>query len=79
MTDALIQAALAAFGLTALWMATGRDARARRWAPIVGLAGQPFWMLFAWQSQAWGLMALSVAYTAVYIRGAITQWSGPPE
>lgn len=70
----MIQLALAFFGLSALWMATGRNVLARRWAPLVGLAGQPFWLVFAFQTQAWGLMALSLAYTGVYVRGAWVQW-----
>ena len=68
------QLALALFGLTALWMATGPSVRARRWAPVVGLCGQPFWLAFAVSVQAWGLCALSVAYTAVYLRGAWVQF-----
>lgn len=70
----MVQLALAVFGLTALWMATGHSAGARRWAPIVGLCGQPFWLWFAVSVQAWGLLALSLAYTAVYLRGAWVQW-----
>ena len=60
-----------------LYMATGHNARARRWAPIVGLCGQPFWLVFAVQSSAWGLLALSLAYSAVYVRGAWVQWRQP--
>lgn len=74
----LIQFALAAFGLAALWMATGQNAAARRWAPLVGLAGQPFWLLFAWRSEAWGLLVLSLAYSVVYARGAWVQWRRTP-
>lgn len=70
----MIQFALAFFGLSALYMATGHHLRARRWAPLVGLCGQPFWIVFAVQSSAWGLLALSAAYSAVYIRGAWVQW-----
>jgi hypothetical protein len=70
----VIQLALAFFGLSAMWMALGRSARARRWAPIVGLCGQPFWMVFAVQAEAWGLLVLSFAYSAVYVRGAWVQW-----
>ena len=70
----MIQLALAFFGLSAMWMALGRSARARRWAPIVGLCGQPFWMVFAVQAEAWGLLVLSFAYSAVYVRGAWVQW-----
>lgn len=76
MTDALIQIALALSGLTALWLALGISAKGRRWAPVVGLLGQPFWLLFAWSSNAWGLFVLSLAYSGVYARGAWVQWRG---
>ena len=70
----VIQLALAAFGLAALWMATGSNPTARRWAPVVGLLGQPAWVAFAVQADAWGLLALSVAYTLVYARGCVVQF-----
>ena len=72
----MIQLALAFFGLSAMFMATGHNPRARRWAPIVGICGQPFWVIFSIQTHAWGLLALSAVYTAVYVRGAILQWRG---
>lgn len=70
----MIQIALAFFGLTALYMAMGTNPRARRWAPVIGLCGQPFWMIFSISSSAWGLLILSLAYTVIYIRGAWLQW-----
>lgn len=70
----LTQLALAVFGLTAMWLAMGKSAAGRRWAPIIGLAGQPFWIAFAITSSAWGLLALSLAYSAVYVRGICLQW-----
>ena len=70
----MIQLALAAFGLTALWMATGTNPTARKWASVVGLMGQPAWITFAVQTDAWGLLALSVAYTLVYARGCAVQF-----
>lgn len=70
----MIHIALAFFGLTAMFMAMGNNASARRWALVVGLCGQPFWIAFALQSSAWGLLALSLAYSAVYVRGAWVQW-----
>jgi hypothetical protein len=74
----VIQLALATFGLSSLWMAMGRSAPARRWAPVVGLIGQPFWFAFAWQTGGWGLLALTCAYTAVYARGAWLSFGGHP-
>lgn len=70
----LVQFALAFFGLAALFMAMGHNPRARRWAPIVGLCGQPAWIAFAIGAEAWGLLALAIAYSAVYARGAWVQW-----
>lgn len=77
MSAALLQFALAGFGLTALWLAMGASARGRRWAPLIGLCGQPCWIVFAVQSKAWGLLVLALAYSAVYARGAWVQWRGP--
>jgi len=65
---------IAVFGLGSIWMAMSQSPGQRKWAPIVGLAGQPFWAWFAWQSQGWGLGALVLAYTAVYINGIRVQW-----
>lgn len=70
----MIQLALAFFGLAALWMAMSGDKRLHRWAPIVGLCGQPFWFAFALGAHAWGIVVLVVLYTAVYARGAWVQW-----
>lgn len=68
------QLLIAIFGLSSIWMSMDHDARLRRWAPIVGLLGQPAWAWFAWQSGGWGLGALVVAYSAVYARGIWVQW-----
>lgn len=74
MINTLIQIALAVFGLTAMWLAMGHSAKGRKFAPIIGLLGQPFWLIFSWQSQAWGLMLLSAAWSLVYVRGIAVHW-----
>lgn len=70
----LLQLGLAVFGLTALHLSMGTSERGRYLAPFIGLAGQPLWLLFAWWHGAWGLFLLSLAYTAVYLRGARLRW-----
>lgn len=70
----MTQLFIALFGLTSIWLAMGRSARGRKWAPLIGLVGQPFWFAFALDTQAWGLLALVGAYTVVYLRGALVQW-----
>lgn len=70
----MIQFLLAAFGLTSIYFAMGHNPTLRRWAPVIGLTGQPFWAIFAWQSEGWGLAVLVAAYTLVYIQGIRMQW-----
>jgi len=72
----MTQFIMALFGLTSIYCAMGNNPCLRKWAPVIGLAGQPAWGWFAWQSQAWGLGLLVLAYTLVYIRGAWVQWGG---
>lgn len=73
----MTQLLIALFGLTSIWLAMGNNPTGRRWAPVIGLAGQPFWLAFAIDAGAWGLMALVAAYTAVYLRGIYVQWLTP--
>jgi hypothetical protein len=58
-------------------MATGKSEIGRKWAPLVGLIGQPAWLLFGYQQQAWGLLLISSAYTLVYVRGVWVQFRKP--
>jgi hypothetical protein len=43
-------------------------------SPLVGLAGQPFWLLATWQKKQWGMFALSLWYTGVFILNACRFW-----
>jgi len=72
----MTQLFIALFGLTSVWCAMGHNVKARKWAPVIGLCGQPFWAWFAYQTNAWGLAALVAAYTVVYVRGILVQWGG---
>lgn len=74
----MTQLFIAVFGLTSIWLAMGRNATGRKWAPLIGLLGQPAWAWFAYETNAWGLAALVGAYTVVYLRGALVQWRPKP-
>lgn len=74
MTHILTQIGIALFGLSALTMAMGNNPKARKWAPIIGLVGQVFWAAHAWQTQAWGVGVLVLAYTSAYAYGVWVQW-----
>ena len=70
----MTQLAIALFGLTALLFAMGRHPGRRKWAPVIGLIGQPFWFMATVPTGQWGMVALVGAYTVVYIYGIINNW-----
>lgn len=70
----MTQLFIALFGLTSMWMALGNSAPLRKWAPVLGLLGQPFWFMATVPTQQYGMVALCVAYTLVYLNGIRVQW-----
>lgn len=70
----MTQILIALFGLTAMYCAMGKNARLRKAAPILGLCAQPFWFMATVPTGQWGMVALCVAYTLVYIQGIRVQW-----
>ena len=71
----MIQFLLALFGLTALGMALSHNPRARRWAPVVGLfLAEPLWLYYSISAKAYGIVALGVAYSAVYAVALYSHW-----
>ena len=68
------QFGIAVFGLTALCFAMSLNPILRKWAPVLGLLGQPFWFIATIGSKQWGMVVLCVAYTLVYLNGLRIQW-----
>lgn len=71
----MTQLAVAVSGILAIWMATSLDPVLRRWAPLVGLAGQPGWLIVTWSDERLGMFAVSVVYTLVWGRAAWREWA----
>ena len=69
------QLGIAIFGVLAVWLAQDEHIARRRWAPVFGLVGQPFWIWAALESQQWGVMALCAIYTVAWARG-LRMWRG---
>jgi hypothetical protein len=71
----MIQFFLALFGLTALGMALSKNDTAKKYAPAVGLfLAEPLWFAYSIPAEAWGIVAMGVAYSAVYGWGMYNQW-----
>ena len=63
------QLGIATFGVLAIFLANCIDIRWRRWAPVAGLIGQPFWVMAAVEAAQWGILALCVLYTLAWAKG----------
>lgn len=71
------QIAIAATGVTAIWLTQSKNERTRRFACLFGLAGQPFWFASAIAAEQWGIFALCVFYTWAWSRGVWNNWLDP--
>lgn len=71
------QAAIAVLGALAVWLSQDARPRWSRWACIVGIIGQPLWILATWRAEQWGMLALSVFYTFAWVRGIWSHWLAP--
>jgi hypothetical protein len=47
-------------------------------APLFGLLGQPAWLYSAAYTRQWGVLALTIAYTAMWILTAYRWWWPKP-
>ncbi|MFV0662732.1 hypothetical protein [Denitromonas sp.] len=65
----IAQLGIAIFGVLAVWLAQDARIERRRWAPVFGLIGQPFWVWMAWTAQQWGVLLLCALYTVSWARG----------
>lgn len=68
------QACIALSGSLAIWLSWEQEPLRRRWAPVFGLAGQPFWIHAAWAAGQWGALLAAVAFTAAWARGFWMHW-----
>jgi hypothetical protein len=70
----LAQISIGITGCLAILLLQQESAKVKRWAPVVGLVGQPFWLLTAYETQAWGMLFVSCMYTWVWLVGAYLAW-----
>lgn len=71
------QIAIALLGALAAWLSQARTDDARRWAPVFGMIGQPFWFYASWKAGQWGIFAVSVLYALAWMKGLWVYWIAP--
>ncbi len=71
----MIQLIIAITGLTALALTQFPvPDHWRKFAPVFGLIGQPFWIMSTYNSPEWGIFILCCCYLVVWIIGFYRAW-----
>jgi hypothetical protein len=70
------QIAIMIFGASAIWF-VGRKEKWSRWGYILGLCGQPFWILTTIENTQWGILIMTLFYTYSWSQGIWNYWINP--
>lgn len=65
---------IAIFGVSAVWLSQSANETQRKWSPVLGLLGQPFWFWTTYTHGQYGMFALCFLYAACYLRGYRQFW-----
>ena len=68
------QIIIALTGVVAIFLTQSKDASWHKYACLVGILGQPFWMMATYQSEQWGMFVLTLFYTLAWLRGIVNFW-----
>lgn len=77
MSAHLDQVGIALTGVTAIFLTQSVLASRRRWAPVFGMIGQPFWFYAAVTAEQWGIVFVCALYTVAWSKGVWTHWIVP--
>jgi hypothetical protein len=74
MIEAAVQIYILTSATLALALLTHLSPRMRFAGFVIGLAGQPGWLISTWWAQQWGIFAVALVYTGLYARGVWTHY-----
>ncbi len=72
--DMVVQFLIACTGITALWITQQKNERLKKYACIVGIIGQPFWIYSTYHSEQWGIFTLCFFYSYIWCLGIYNNW-----
>jgi hypothetical protein len=73
-TELILQIGISILSGNAILWAYSDDVRLTRYAPIVGMLGQPFWFASAYMHGQWAIALLSVLYAVAWGAGIKRHW-----
>lgn len=68
MLDFIAQIAIIITGLASMYLIASQEAKTRMYAAILGMAGEPFWIITALIAEQWGVIILAVIHAATWAR-----------
>jgi len=72
--EILIQIIIFVTESVAMWLSQQPKVEWQKYAPIIGLIGEPFWIYDSYTNQSWGVLGLSLIYTYIWYVGLKTHW-----
>lgn len=73
----LPQLGIAALGVTAIFLTQSRHENVRRWACVLGLCAQPFWIWSSVAAGQYGILLMCAFYGAAWGKGVWVHWIKP--
>lgn len=70
----IVQSLIAILELLAIWLINEKSDERKKFAPIFGLLGQPFWFYSSYEAEQWGAFVLCFFFTGAWIKGIKTYW-----
>jgi hypothetical protein len=70
----IVQIFIAVTELIAIFLIQSKKESHRKFAPIFGLLGQPFWFYSSYEANQWGAFVLCFFFTAAWIKGLKDYW-----
>ncbi len=71
------QIGIALFGVSAIWLLNDKREHVRKWGPVMGIIGQPFWAWETYSKSQWFILALCVLYSWGWCKGLYGYWWKP--
>lgn len=71
------QLGIALFGVTAVTLTQIGNKKLARWACIIGMISQPFWLYATHSAEQWGMFFVCILYTIAWGIGIFKQWVNP--
>jgi len=57
-----------------IWLLNHDEFNKRKWAPVLGLIAQPFWLFVAIDSQVWSIAFTTIPFTIVWFQSYNKYW-----